>query len=92
MDTIILRGVELLRLADETNKLFGASLIPELSKKERAWLGDISQWLNTKPYLKSEVLGDVFVPFGTSAYDSLRTRITTRIDRINSIPSDEIGT
>jgi hypothetical protein len=91
METILLRGTDLLRFAEESKKHFGDTLMPEFSKKEKAWLGEIAQWLNTKPYLKSEVLASVFVPWGASSYDAFTTRITTRISRITLIPNDEIG-
>jgi hypothetical protein len=91
MANILLGGSELLRLIDEGKKFFGDTLIAEiLCKKERAWLYDIAEWLSATPYLKSEVLAEVFVPVGTSSCDAFTMRVAARIGRINSLSKAEI--
>lgn len=87
-ERLLLCGNELLCLADEGNRHLGEVFITEvLPRTEKAWIRDIGEWLKTRPYLKDEILGKVFIPIGTSSYDAFKLRVAARITKIRSIPA-----
>lgn len=84
LGNILLEDADLLSAADQGNSLFGKVWVTDvLLDRERTWLRRIAELLRRHPQLKSQILGDVFIPMGTSVLESFKMRIAARMTRIN---------